>query len=134
MFRINFALKCSLRIDSNSLLGGKDLTVGMLTLSLKSNFCTFLSGFRLGIPDFCLIAHLCSAVSQTRLWKSKLKNSSTTPKNYVKTFWLEAIASCLNFTSQKIRSLLCGLVMDFFIYGRNCYIWPAHMRRTFLPL
>ena len=54
---VNFALKCSLRIDSTLLLGGKDLIVGMLTLSLKSNFCTFLSGFRLGIPDFCLIAH-----------------------------------------------------------------------------
>ena len=22
-------------------------------------------------------------------------------------------------------------VMDFIIYGRNCYIWPAHMRWTF---
>ena len=26
------------------------------------------------------------------------------------------------------------LGMDFFIHGRNCYIWPAHMWRTFLPL
>ena len=21
--------------------------------------------------------------------------------------------------------------MDFFMYGRNCYIWPAHMKQTF---
>ena len=23
--------------------------------------------------------------------------------------------------------------MDFFIYGRNCYIWPAHMSLPFNP-
>jgi hypothetical protein len=21
--------------------------------------------------------------------------------------------------------------MDFFTYGRNCYIWPAHMKQPF---
>ena len=32
---------------------------------------------------------------------------------------------------QALFSSFCYLVylaMDFFIYGRNCYIWPAHMR------
>ena len=32
------------------------------------------------------------------------------------------------------KDLFVHYIMDFFIYGRNCYIWPAHMRWTFLPL
>ena len=44
----------------------------------------------------------------------------------MKTFIENAIMS-----TKELLSPMTDLGMDFFINGRNCYIWPARMRRTF---
>ena len=68
----------------------------------------------------------------TPKWFNSLDTNSSWRRKIV-VFSVPSWISHLNRIFSVILWSVKGLGMDFLIYGRNCYIWHSHMRRTFNP-
>ena len=112
---------------------------------LKMVFLIFVQDiFEVRFPLFSSFFTIFAIFAVWKLYVySKKKSRVKELENYVKYLhWhrlenIKRIKYTLKVTKEQIEHITgkVDLILDslwtFFIYGRNCYIWPDHMRRPF---